>query len=213
MSVLTFALNDKFVIRVIKHYTTNPSRQWANTYEFVANESGELGDLSSLSANVVLFERAIHNTFTEFDRVVVSTWSPDSTPYNPDNFYVVELVGLGTRDTTGELEPITTCLSVARVPYSGRLGHIFYRGILSQGDTSAPSGITVLNDAPALQLELDTALGDSGLSDSIGPGATSACVLAMVNKTGTLTRQVNQLLVAGVTQLPVDHAWFNRTAP
>lgn len=213
MSVLTFTTNDRFIFRIIKHYTTNPSRQWSNSYEVLANSAGSLGDLTVLGSALELFESLLHNTFTAFDRLVISTWSPDSKPYDPDAFYVQELTGNGTRDTTGELEPITTCLSVARQPTSGRLGHIFYRGVLSQGDTSAPSGITVLNSPGALTSELNDALTDSELSGYIGLGAAGPLVLAMINKTGTNTRLVMALKVGGVVQLPVDHAWFNRTTP
>jgi hypothetical protein len=213
MSVLTFTTNDRFIFRIIKHYSTNPSRQWSNSYEVLANSTGSLGDLTVLGSALELFEATLHNTFTVFDRLVISTWVADSVPYDPDSFYVAELSGAGTRDTSGELEPITTCLSVARQPTSGRLGHIFYRGVLSQGDTSAPSGITVLNSPAALTSELNDALTDSELNGYLGLGAEGPLVLAMVNKSGTNTRIVNALKIAGVVQLPVDHAWFNRTTP
>jgi len=146
-----------------------------------------------------------------FDRMVISTWSPDSKPYDPDTFYTAALTGNGTRDTIGELEPITACLSIARQPSSGRLGHIFLRGVLSQNDTSAPAGITVLNDLDAMDTELQAAITTSGLDGYLGLGAEGALALCMVNKTGTNTRLVMSLAAAGVVQLPVDHAWFNRT--
>lgn len=211
MTILTFVANDKFIFRVIKHYTTNPSRQWSNSYEFVANDPGTLTDLTNVGNSVTQFEQACHNTFTVFDRLVISTWSPDSVPYNPDNFYVQELTLVGTRDTSGELEPITTCWSVARNPTSGRLGHVFYRGVLSQADTSAPSGITVLADPSTMTSLLSDAIDVSGLDSFIGIAAETNLSMAMINKTGTNTRLVAFLSSAGVTQLPVDHAWFNRT--
>lgn len=213
MTVLTFTTNDRFIFRIIKHYTTNPSRQWSNSYEVLANSAGSLGDLTVLGSALELFEKTLHNTFTVFDRLVISTWVADSVPYDPDAFYVAELTGAGTRDTTGELEPITTCLSVARQPTSGRLGHIFYRGILCQADTEAPAGITVLTNPTALGEELNDALTDSELGGYLGLGAAGPLVLAMINKTGTNTRIINALKVAGVIQLPVNHAWFNRTTP
>jgi hypothetical protein len=132
-------------------------------------------------------------------------------PYDPDAFFIQDLTGNGTRDTTGELEPITACLSVVRQPTAGRLGHIFYRGVLSQADTSAPSGITILNDPTAILGEISAALVSSDFQTYVGPDGGAPLTLAMINATGTLVRLVNDLLVGGVVQLPVDHAWFNRT--
>ena len=211
MSVLTFATNDRFVVRVIKHYSTNPARQWSNSYELVANESGELTDLTDVGNTVIGFETLIHNTFTVLDRLTISTWSADSVPYDPDVFYVQPIDDAGTRDTSGELEPITTCWSVSRDPASGRLGHLFYRGVLAQADTEAPAGITVLSDPTAMATLLSDSLDSSNLGRYLGLAATEPLSVAMVNKTGTNTRLVAAFSSAGVVQLPVDHAWFNRT--
>lgn len=211
MSVLTFATNDRFVVRVIKHYSTNPARQWSNSYELVANESGELTDLTDVGNAVIGFETLIHNTFTVLDRLTISTWSADSVPYDPDVFYVQPIDDAGTRDTSGELEPITTCWSVSRDPASGRLGHLFYRGVLAQADTEAPAGITVLSAPTAMATLLSDSLDSSNLGRYLGLAATEPLSVAMINKTGTNTRLVAAFSSAGVVQLPVDHAWFNRT--
>jgi len=210
MTVLGFAVNDRFVLRIIKYYSTNPAREWSNSYEFVANASGDETDLNTMLTAFVLFEQNIHNTFTRFTRAIVSTWEEDSVPYDPDAFLVVELAQSGTRDTSGELEPITACWSVARIPTSGRLGHIFYRGVLSQGDTAAPAGITVLSDPPTMADLLSDAITAAEIDGYLGAGG-APLTLAMINKTGTNTRVVLGLASAGVVQLPVDHAWFNRT--
>lgn len=211
MSVLSFALNDRFVLRIIKHYTTNPDREWGNSYEFVANSSGDETDLNTLLTAFVLFEKNLHNTFTVFNRAVISTWEEDSVPYDPDTFLVVELADVGIRDTSGELEPITACWSVARVPTSGRLGHLFYRGVLSQGDTAAPAGITVLSTPATMATLLSDAITAGEIDGYLGAGG-APLTMAMINKTGTNTRVVTGLASAGVVQMPVDHAWFNRTS-
>lgn len=210
MTVLAYTTNATFILRILKHYSTNPDRQWTNSYEFIANTPGGLVDLGVLINSWTLYEQALHNTFTVFDRAVISTWVADSVPYNPAEFLVQELTMSGTRDTTGELEPITTCLSIARQPTSGRLGHIFYRGVLSQGDTAAPAGITVLADPPTITTLLGDAITTGGV-DAYYTAGDAALTLCMINKTGTQVRTVNALAVGGVSQLPVDHAWFNRT--
>lgn len=211
MSVLTFATNDLFVARVTKSHVSNPDRKWQNSYEFLANSAGALGDLQDMAEVLVSFEQTIHNTFTTLEQVTVATWGPDSVPYDPDVFFT-EPIGLaGARDTTGELEPLNVCWSVSRDPLSGRVGHIFYRGVLSQADTSAPSGILQLSTPADMITLLSGARTDSGFDNYMGPAATTPVVLAMVNKTGTNIRAVQILTSQGVAILPVDHAWFNRT--
>lgn len=210
MSILSFEVADRFVLRIIKSHTANPSRQWANSYEFAALTPGVLGDIEGFVSAMVLYEVTLHNTFTRFVRAVASTWEADSKPYDPDAFLTQELDLAGVRDTSGELEPLNVCLNVVRRPSSGRQGHIFYRGVLSQADTVAPSGILQLADVTAMSTLLADAVTAGGIDSYLGIGA-SAFSLVMINKTGTEGRSLRDLVVGGVSLLPVDHAWFNRT--
>lgn len=213
MSVITYALNDLFVVRVKKSHTANPSRSWQNSYEFVANAAGTLPDLDAL-VNVMLdYELQIHNTFTQFEQVSVSTWSADSVPYDPNAFLVMPVSSIGLRDTTGALAPITTCWNVSRPCLSGRTGHIFYRNVFAQGDLTAPSGISQLNAPGTFDTLLQEARTSSGLSDYLGLTPTAPLQMCLINKTGSNVRGVQTLISTGVSQLPVDHAWFNRTTP
>lgn len=211
MSILTFVTNDRFVIRILKHHVNNVERQWGNTYEVLANSSGSLADFDALREALVLFEKTLHLGIVAFDRFTVSSWEADSVPYDPSTFAVTDLDGFGLRGGSEPFAPITTCLSVVRAPTSGRQGHIFYRGVLSQSDLVAPSGISVLDDPDAWSTDLDAAIFSSELGGYIGVGAEGPLQLAMVNKTGTNTRPVMGLAIGGVVELPTDHAWFNRT--
>jgi len=211
MPITTFVTNDRFVIRIIKHHSANPSKPWGNTYEVLASSSGNLADINGLVSVLVLFEQTIHLGFVEFDRATASTWEEDSVPYDPDAFAVYDLSGPGVRGGSSPFAPLTTCLSVVRSPTSGRQGHIFYRGVLAQGDLASPSGINVLDDPGAWDTELQAAIVSSELEGYLGLGAAGPLALCMVNRTGTNTRLVMGLAVGGVSELPTDHAWFNRT--
>lgn len=213
MTVLTFATNDLFVVRVLKSHVSNPDRKWQNTYEFVSNASGTITDLTDLASVLGRFETAVHNTFTRLEQVTIGTWAADSVPYNPSAFLTVPLDNLGDRDTTGELEPINVCWSVSRNALSGRAGHVFYRGVLSQADTSSPGGILKLDSPTGMATLLSDGLTSSGFDDYLGLSPTAPLGLALINKTGTNIRAVGYLTSAGVTILPVNHAWFNRTSP
>lgn len=213
MSVLTFVTNDLFVVRLKKSHVSNPSRSWQNSYEFVANTSGTITELEALASVMLDYEVQIHNTFTQFEQVSVSTWSADSVPYDPDAFLVQPVSSMGLRDTTGALAAITTCWNVARPCLSGRTGHIFYRNVFAQSDLTAPSGIYQLNDPATFSTLLSGARIDSGLADYLGLIPTAPLQMALINKTGSNVRGVQTLISSGVSQLPVDHAWFNRTTP
>jgi hypothetical protein len=213
MTVLTFVTNDLFVVRVKKSHTANPSRSWQNSYEFVAGSSGVLSDLEDLAGVILDFEQQIHNTFTQFEQVSVSTWTADSVPYDPDAFLVVPTDLQGTRDTTGALAAITTCWNVSRPCLSGRTGHIFYRNVFAQSDLTAPSGISVLADPSTFTTLLSGALTSSTLGNYLGLIVTLPLQMALINKTGSNVRTVQTLVSSGVSELPVDHAWFNRTSP
>lgn len=211
MSVLTFAANDLFIFRTFKSLTTNPANKWVNSYEFRAIDTGTTGDLITLASTIVTFESAMSLETTNFERVVISTWEADSVPYDPDAFYALSLTDVGQVNLTTDPIALNTCQIVTRQATSGRFGHLFFRNWLVEGDVGAPAGKSVLVDRPAKQTLLDDALESSTLQDYIGVGAGGAFNMVMVNATGTNVRIVTALRVQGVTTLPQDHAWFNRT--
>jgi len=213
MSVVDYASGDKFIARVFKNHVNNPDNEWVNTYEFKANEAGTIGVVTALCEQLVNFEIAVHSEAVNFVRITFSTWAPDSVPYDPLAFFSTTTTGIGARTTTGDLIGLNNCLAVSRVPVSGRFGHMFYRGVLVEGDIEAPAGRTILSDKPGIQTIVDDALTSSGLNDSIGVLSEGPWQMVMINADGTNVRSVRELLVQGVSALPMDHAWFNRTSP
>jgi len=210
MSVSSFATGDKFIYRIIKSLTTNPSDQWVNTYEFSALETGGEEELLALGVVLVSFEQAMHHDVVRFDRMVISTWEPDSVPYDPAAFISTSLSELGTIGSSTALMALNTALSVARVAAFGRQGHLFYRGNLDEEEVSAPAGKSILTDRADKQTQLDAAVASSGLDDYIGGGATSLRMM-MINADGDQVRPVVGLFAQGVSTIPTDHKWFNRS--
>lgn len=213
MSVLEFLDGDMFILRTIKKLAANPENKWANSYEFVAHANGDSGLLITLASAVVLFEQTMSLSTVLFDHAIISTWEADSVPYDPASFISIPLTGGGANIPATDPLPLSQCLSVARVPTSGRYGHIFYRGWLKEGDVSAPAGIPILGDQASLQSDLDDALTSSEfLSYFIEDNATGIH-FAMIPANGESSRVVQSMVISGVSQLPLDHAWFNRTTP
>ena len=212
MSVSSFVTDDLFTFRITKALDTNPQLQFANSYEFVATTSGGEGDLLTLGTALVQFESIMMRTNVVFARLLVSTWQPDSKPYDPSVFISSTLTAGGARLTSSPPEPLNVCFSVSRQCASGRFGHIFYRGVLSQEDVTAPSGTATLSDRTEMQGLVDNAISTSGLDAYIGVGSSEALTMVLVGKTDADVRTILNLRAQGVSILPTNHAWFNRPA-
>lgn len=213
MTVSTFNEGDLYVVRTLKHLSTNPDRKWANSYEFRATTAGDAGDLLTLGGALIDFEADMSLSTVVFDRILISTWSPDSVPYDPEAFISSSVTASGQNTAATDPQPLSFCLSVARQVFAGREGHIFLRGVLKEGDTTAPAGKPVLVDRAAIQAQLETAITDSTLDGYIGTTSRNSLQMVMVGKTAADVRVISALRAQGVSQLPTDHAWFNRTAP
>jgi len=211
MSVDSFVLGDRFIFRVIKYLSSNPDNKWANSYEFQSTGPGDDVTLSTLADQLILFEQGLHRPYVQFSHVLISTWEPDSKPYNPFVFISYPVVAVGTVPATSDQISLDKALSVARVPTAGRFGHLFFRGGLTEEEVTAPTGKTVLSNPVSIQARLDAALTSSELENYIGVAVEAPLQLVMISTDGSVTRKVKQLSVLGVATVPTDHAWFNRT--
>jgi len=211
MSVASFAIDDLFVFRVIKSHTSNPDRKWANTYEFKALAGGDEGDLLAVGLTLVAFESGMAYPYVKFERLTISTWAPDSVPYDPESFISSALSDFGTYPGAGAAVALNQCLSVARVAAFGRFGHLFYRGFLDESSVSSPAGKSILADRAAVQASIDATIASSGLDDFLGAAPTGSMQMVMVNADGDQVRPILGLSAQGVSTVPMDHTWFNRT--
>lgn len=211
MSVSSFAPGDAFIVRVVKYHINNPDRKWANSYEAVAQLGGSEDELLAFGVTLVDFEKAFHQNVVAFDSLLISTWAPDSKPYNPASFISTPLTGVGTRDPAGgDMMPLNVTMNVRRITAFGRFGHIFYRGWLGEGEVSAPAGKAMLSSRAAEQTILEGAITSSGLDEYLGLAA-AGLQLSMIGKTIGSARPLVGLSIGGVSTLPMDHTWFNRT--
>lgn len=211
MSVLSFVSGARFIYRVVKSLATNPENEWANSYEFRALDAGTEANLLALGEALVDFEAAIHFNETIFRRILISTWEADSVPYDPTTFISSTLTAVGVQTSESERVGLNQAMSISRQAASGRFGHLFYRDCLAEEDVAAPAGKSILVDRAGQQAKIDAAIISSGLTDFLGDGAPDILVMAMISADGSNMRIVNNLRVQGVSTLPLDHAWFNRT--
>ncbi len=211
MSVLSFAAGDLFIVRIIKSLTTNPDNKWSNSYEFKANTLGDDVTLQLVANAFLLFEATLHHNVVRFNEVIVSTWEADSVPYDPNAFLTIPTDTTGLTGPVGDLLPLNQTLSVARVPTSGRFGHLFFRGVLGEDEVEAPAGKAILTSIAEISTRLNAAVDAGELESYLGNPSEGPLQLSMISADGETVRPVVTLVAQGVSAVPQDHAWFNRT--
>lgn len=183
-SLVTPVNGDIVTVSVHKHLISNPGAIWSNTYDFkiLLATSGTL--FTGITETCLEFERLITLNTTHFDEVRVSTFLPDSRPYNPEAFITtpVDVVGHATPD--GEPEPLGFAWLVIRNTGTGRPGKLFLRAALTEGSVFSSGGLPAFSDAPGLRTFLAAQVTASGLSDYMdGTSPDAKLVVAHYNKT------------------------------
>jgi len=136
MSLSTILQGEVFTVRSYKQYV---GFAWANNYEVEATQdiSNPSTELEFLANRIVELEKNLHISGITIDRVTISTYVPDSLPYNPNNVATFPFSVFATRQAPSEVLPLELCLFVRRNVDFGRDGRLLYRGCLHEGDMSA----------------------------------------------------------------------------
>src|SRR5262249_28888061 len=131
MSVVSPGAGESFIVRVWKSLTTNPAVRWANTYECRFNAAGSEANLITFANRCVDFEIALAVETSYFLYYTISTWLPDSHPYNPDAFVSVPINGPGARGVgSNHLVDLRITFLINRIVSSGFSGKLELRNSL-----------------------------------------------------------------------------------
>jgi hypothetical protein len=132
MTVTNITNGELFTVRVYKAFG---ALLWANNYEFRATQDVPFAQTAifDLVNRLIDLELPLYPNYIRLDRAVVSTYQPDSRPYNPDTFTTVPINVAGTAEFSTDAMPIEYCVFVRRVVASGRPGKLLYRGVLEEG--------------------------------------------------------------------------------
>jgi len=138
MTLATITQGEVLTVRTYKQYL---SYLWANNYEVEATQdiTNPSTSLEFLATRIVELERGLHLSGIVIDRVAISTYVPDSQPYNPNTLAVFPFSVNATRTGTGSALPLEMCLFVRRNVVFGRDGRILYRGCLTDTQVSTSS--------------------------------------------------------------------------
>lgn len=187
----------------IRTYKRASGYSWANTYEIRVFADGlTTSDLANAAIAITNAERQFHFTFVNFYKTVVSTYVPDTRPYNPVNFTTLTLSLYGQRGPGGsQLLPLTTCVFARFGTEVGRPGKRFYRGCLHEGDVD---GVLVSHFiAQGTRDAIEAALGQI-----VGVFAPS---IELVTARGTPSpTDVRRIVFVNVSELSVNRKLDNR---
>lgn len=218
-------------VTVYKNQLGIGGKPWDNTYEIVTNGSIEsianLPDnsqerllLLGAAAAIADYERTFHLNTTYFNRVGVSTWEPDSTPYNGDELVTLPLSLNGLRNIPGGEEALglDDTLFVRRQPQLGQLGKIMYRGVLLESDNVVSAqGLKTLNGASPVAnggslwttaiAEIGTALVDWREQ---GGDEWAFAMIHQPTSESVVARPLVSFVPAGITPLKLNKKHYNK---
>jgi hypothetical protein len=143
---MTLAVITQGEVLTARVYKQSLGYLWANNYEIEATQdiTNPATSLEFLASRLVELERNLHLSGAVIDRVTISTYVPDSQPYNPNTLAVFPFSVPGVRTGPGSAVALETCLFVRRNVVFGRDGRLLYRGCLTDQQVSASSFRAVL---------------------------------------------------------------------
>ena len=143
---MTLATITQGEVLTVRSYKQLGGYLWANNYEVEATQdiANPSTALEFLAARIVELERGLHISTVVIDRVTISTYVPDSQPYNPNTLAVFPFSVNGIRTGPGSALALEVCLFVRRNVVFGRDGRILYRGCLTDAQVSTSSLRAVL---------------------------------------------------------------------
>jgi hypothetical protein len=156
MPINNILANEVFTVRIYKRLE---GQEWANSYEVQATDASSDPTISigNLRNWLVGLERSIHLTDVFFDRITISTYQPDSQPYDPTRFTSYPIFQQGQRARSGDALTLAICLFVRREVSFGRSGKLLYRGVLQENDVAGYRSGLLTASITSLQNAINTA--------------------------------------------------------
>lgn len=207
-----------FTIRIFKSWSVrDPERRWVNSYEFSSSTLTSPAAMAPIMDQLVIAEKAIHLPDVQFLSGTISTWLPDSHPYDPDAFNTYELTGAGARSTAGATAnsalDSNACYLVKRECTSGRSGKLFYRGCLLEQDVESGGDGRWSLTAGGIMTQGGSAFAGylAAMADFL-VAAEGEAAMALISQIEGVThiRAIANLVVGRVTFNRRNHRYFDR---
>lgn len=211
--ILSFDAGATFIIRAYKSLGDPQRFRWANSWEVVALANGVVSDLDTLAMRIVSFETVLHAEAVIFDSYSVSTWTPDSAPYDPENLKVVPLELVTGARSVAAMVGLDLTLLLKRHAESGRNGKIFTRGVLGEADVQREGAGWTLTNPTSIQAEVSDAIVDSDLGFHLLSGMASLKLAMIATYDGGQNVSIRPMLdisASGAVTLQIKRPWYNQ---
>lgn len=221
MSVLT---EDVFLVKTYKYAIGNPDFKWCNTYEFFSGGPNfdDWDAVADFAEAIATAEKEFHLDIVKYDRVTVSTWVADNLrghSYAPSNVVSIPFDLMGTRGLSGDTPlPRNIVLWARRVAEFGKSGKLYYRGVITENDSSSTSSILPVLNSTA-RAEFSNSLGTfyTAIETALEVAGMSEGYLAMVRPTpsGQAPYEIRRVTALTPTNLDFNkpnHKYYNQTA-
>jgi len=207
MPLQSVSTGEVFTVRVYKVFN---QYRYANTYEIVAQSSeSDTGEVfwTGIAGRFASLESQLVFPFIQIDRVVISSYVPDGSPYNPTSFISLPVNIFGTRQISGDIAPANLCLVVRKNVTYGRDGRNFYRGNLLESD--------VVGGFPEATLSVSQKTFLQGLFDNWYTDFTNNTIFRLCLASGspspTNVRIVTNLVVEGrIASKKINNRYYKR---
>lgn len=192
MPLYKLVINKRFVFDV--------SDPFSSTYELNSGETPlESTVAKTLILQVSLAEATVLWAGVQFVSGVISTWEPDSKPYDPDALFTRALSGTGLRaGNQNDLYDQDEVYKLTREPASGRAGVIQLRGALFKSDVLTISGDSTLD--PNSPLYTNGTAHDDYIANLLAAFAAAGVAHVMIGE--PLVTTIYPATPAGQKQVP-----------
>lgn len=202
-----------YIVRIYKSWgARDPERRWVNNYEVSSDGIGPEFLIGAVQ-DLVDAERVLHFVDVHFLSATISTWTPDSDPYNPLTFTTVDLEGTGLQSyEPSDAFDSNICLAVRFQANTGRNGRRFFRGCLSEGDVEigGDARFTITTPGGLAPTGARWMAYEAAMQPFLSGGASEALIVLIGSDALPIVRPVVSVVVGGVTINKHNHRYFDR---
>lgn len=217
-----------YTARVFSSRADQPDVEWNNSFELSSGEAPfDSAELENHATNLNAFIATLSLSTVIVKRVVISTWVPDSEPYNPDNLKTVDFFTVGAASPGSEEKEATdTVLKLKRSVDYGRSGKLELRYCLTDSMVDTNSGTPALTSTGRTTLVTRLGIAVISLADTMGvmvlagvsqidkiyeaaPAGTKQVVRREYSKVPHV-RSVKQFVLNGVGRRDPNNKYFDK---
>lgn len=190
----------------------NPNQKWTNNLTMYTEATTTLTNLQQAALRFGQFVSYVSLQSTIVEKVRISTYEPDTNPYQGNEFTNVDLNLAGQRGTsTDDALALEVSLYIKKQTAVGRSGKLFLRGVLREGDVSFGQSLFAPTNAANLASLIDNGLVESGFDSNVTATDQyfSVC-LAKLDAGEYLIRRTNGFLLGGIRMVNMNHRYYDR---